>query len=197
MNSVPRGNLNYEQARRLLMEHLPEGEDWYSHCLAVAKVAEKIALEVCKKVPIDVELVRSSALVHDIGRSKTHDGTLHCWEGYLLLRKLGFPRHARVCMTHSYAGLAPDEAATLGLPAWDFRPRSLEEKIVTLADSCVDDNRVVDYRQRLESVRRRYRAKGAEQMALAMIDLIEIKVKILLEEIEGLIGCSINEILES
>lgn len=179
------------------MEHLPEGEDWHRHCLAVTKVAEKIALEVCKKVRIDVEFVRSSALLHDIGRSKTHDGTLHCWEGYLLLRKLGAPRHARVCMTHSYAGLAPDEAAALGLPAWDFRPRSLEEKIVTLADGFVEDNRVVDYRQRLESVRRRYRAKGTEETALAMIDRNEAKIEALLEEIEGLIGRSMGEILES
>ena len=197
MNNIPRDNLSYEQAWRLLMEHLPEGEDWHRHCLAVAKMAEKIALEVCKKVPVDVEFVRSSALLHDIGRSRTHDGTLHCWEGYLLLRKLGFPRYARVCMTHSYAGLAPDEAMALGLPAWDFRPRSLEEKIITLADGFVEDNRVVDYRQRLESVRRRYRASGAEQTALAMIDRIEIKIKTLLEEIEGLIGRSIEEILES
>lgn len=177
----------------MLSEYLPPREEAHEHCLCVSQVAERIALAAKEKVALDLEFVRSSALLHDIGRALTHHGTFHCWEGYLLMTRLDAPRHARVCMAHGYAGLSGEEASLLGLPAEDFRPRTWEEKIVTLADGLVEGNQVVDHRQRVRRVYERYRAKGADQVALKMI---EAKIEGLIEEVEGVTQRPLEEILQ-
>lgn len=43
---------------------------------------------------------------------------------------------------HVGAGIASEEAKSLGLPDLDYIPRSLEERIVCFADKMVDSDRV-------------------------------------------------------
>lgn len=107
------------------------------HCRAVRDVAVRMA----ERANADVRLVETSALLHDIGRSKTH-GIRHALEGGKIAKKLGLPEDiVNIIERHIGAGLPADEAKILGLPAKDYIPRTLEEKIVCHADSLIDNHK--------------------------------------------------------
>jgi len=107
------------------------------HCIAVKVVAVKLA----KRANADVTLVEAGALLHDIGRSKTHDIS-HAVEGGKIAKKLGLPNEIILIIErHIGAGLPAVEAKKLGLPAKDFIPETLEEKIVCHADNLIDHNK--------------------------------------------------------
>ena len=107
-----------------------------SHCTAVRDVA----LRMAKKTNANLKLVEAGALLHDIGRSKTH-GIKHAVEGAKIAKKLGLPTEIiNIIERHIGAGLSADEAKKLGLPAKDYIPETLEEKIVCHADNLIDNN---------------------------------------------------------
>jgi len=91
------------------------------------KVSEK-ALELAEKITknnINLELVEIGALLHDVGRSKTH-GFKHGIIGGKILRERGFPKElARICETHILGGLDKDDTKNLGLPQKDYIPQTL------------------------------------------------------------------------
>lgn len=104
------------------------------HCKAVRDVALKIA----KRTDADVKLVEAGALLHDIGRSKTHD-IFHAIEGVKIAQKLGLPQSIiNIIERHIGAGISGEEAKKLGLPPKDYIPKTLEEKIVCHADNLID-----------------------------------------------------------
>jgi uncharacterized protein (TIGR00295 family) len=104
------------------------------HCKAVRDVALKIA----KRTDADVKLVEAGALLHDIGRSKTH-GIFHAIEGVKIAQKLGLPQSIiNIIERHIGAGISKEEAKKLGLPPKDYIPKTLEEKIVCHADNLID-----------------------------------------------------------
>ena len=112
-------------------------EEVIKHCKTVRDVAVKIA----KKANADVKLVEASALLHDIGRSKTH-GIRHGVEGGKIAKKLGLSEEIiNIIERHIGAGLPAEEAKKLRLPAKDYLPITLEEKIVCHADNMVENNR--------------------------------------------------------
>ena len=53
-----------------------------------------------------------------------------------MLRKEGFPRHARVCERHTGAGITREQIINqhLPLPEQDFLPETMEEKVICYAD---------------------------------------------------------------
>lgn len=103
------------------------------HSNAVARKAMEIANKI-KKVEINKNLVEIGALLHDIGRSKTH-GFDHSLIGGKILRNLGYPKElAQICERHILGGLDAEDAESIGLPSKNYLPNSLEEKIVCLAD---------------------------------------------------------------
>ena len=53
-----------------------------------------------------------------------------------VLRKEGFPRHARVCERHTGAGITREQIINqhLPLPEQDFLPETMEEKVICYAD---------------------------------------------------------------
>jgi len=107
-----------------------------SHCTAV----RDIALRMAKKTNADLKLVEAGALLHDIGRSKTH-GIKHAVQGAKIAKKLGLPDEIiNIIERHVGAGLSAKEAKKLGLPEKDYIPETLEEKIVCHADNLVDNN---------------------------------------------------------
>ncbi|MEM2890113.1 MAG: TIGR00295 family protein [Candidatus Hadarchaeum sp.] len=117
------------------------------HCLAV----EHTALSIAKKISsnghkIDLQLVSLGGLLHDIGRAKTH-GIEHGIEGGKILRRLGLGDLAPFAERHIGSGIPADEAKELGLPARDFIPETLEEKVVTYADKLVTKNKRGTYKQ--------------------------------------------------
>jgi len=111
------------------------------HCEAVCKKALKLSSNFDD---IDIELVKTGALLHDIGRSKTN-GIDHAIVGVDILRDMGFSDSiANIALRHIGAGIPKEEAIQLGLPPKDYIPLTLEEKIVAHADNLIHWDREVD-----------------------------------------------------
>jgi uncharacterized protein len=112
------------------------------HVLAVSKHARSIAESIRSNgYPIDAEFVEAAALLHDIGRCRTH-GITHGIEGAKIMESIS-PDIARVCERHIGAGIDKEEAKELGLPERDYLPETLEEKVIAHADNLVEGDRIV------------------------------------------------------
>jgi uncharacterized protein len=116
------------------------------HCEAVAMAAKILAEEYERKGHVvDVKVVVAGALLHDIGRSRTQTVS-HGVEGAEILEKEGVDRTVvEIVRRHVGAGISPEEATKLGLPRFDYIPRTLEERIVCFADKMVDADRVTSF----------------------------------------------------
>ena len=184
-----------DEARALLWSRVPAGESWGAHSETVARTAGTLADALyAAGAPVNATLARAGGLLHDIGRSITHHGTGHCWEGYQLLRAMGQPTLARFCVTHSYGGMTPAEAVSVGWPAADYRPRTWEEKTVTVADGLTHFDRVVFLDERVASVMERYRhSEGTADYAL--LTDIAAKNRALMAAIEAVIGQPIEPLV--
>jgi len=114
------------------------------------KVADK-ALEIADKITktnVDKNLIEIGALLHDVGRTKTH-GFRHALIGGKILRERGFSINlARICETHILGGLDKEDAKRFGLPEKDYLPKTLEEKIICLADKQMAGTREVTIKER-------------------------------------------------
>lgn len=158
--------LTPQQAEQTLLEHSPPGELWPLHCRQVAKVAARVAKELEKRgCQVSADEVEAQALVHDIGRSKTH-GPMHGWSGFTLLRALGQEETGRGCITHWLKGRAPEDLlasnhfspafvkrifAALNPPEW-----CLGDSVLSFADSCVMHTTIVSLAERHEDLLVRY-----------------------------------------
>ncbi len=119
------------------------------HSLKVAEKALEIAYKI-KKAEVNFELVEIGAILHDIGRAKTH-GFKHALIGGEILRERGFPNNlTRICETHILGGLDKEDAKFLNLPEKDYIPESLEEKIICLADKHTAGTKDVSIEQRFQ-----------------------------------------------
>ena len=148
------------------------------HCKAVRDLAVRIA----EKANADVKLVEISALLHDIGRSKTHD-IRHAVEGAKIAKKLGLPdKIIRIIERHIGAGLPAHEAKKLGLPIKDFLPETLEEKIVCHADSLIDNN----IKQTIEKQVEKVLLEGHNEYAVRLVNLHK--------ELSDICGIDVNNI---
>ena len=116
------------------------------HCQAVAALATRIAQKIADHgTSIDVDLVRIGALLHDLGRARTH-GIDHAVVGAAMARSLSLPAPlVHIIERHIGSGLTAAEAAQLGLPKRSFLPRSLEEKVVAYADKRIARSREVSF----------------------------------------------------
>ena len=120
-------------------EHTPENV--IDHCKAVYKKAIKIAANFND---VDEDLIRKGALLHDIGRSRTH-GITHAVEGVKIAERYGYDEDVlNIIERHIGAGITESEAEKLGLPKKSYVPQTLEEKIVAHADNLVSGSREVD-----------------------------------------------------
>jgi uncharacterized protein (TIGR00295 family) len=120
-----------------LLEEAGCNEKVIEHCLAVTELAVRIA----KLAKADLELVECGALLHDIGRSKSHE-IEHAVLGAEMVRSMGLPEKiALIIERHIGAGLSKDEAASFGLPERDYTPQTLEEKIVAHSDNLIEENK--------------------------------------------------------
>lgn len=126
------------------------------HCKAVAKLAVKIARKCIENgANIDLELVHVGALLHDIGRSKTHSVN-HPVVGAKIARSLGLPeRLTSIIERHLGGGISAEEAQEFGWPPGSYMPETLEEKIVTYADKLVEGSRVVSVENAVKKLQQR------------------------------------------
>ncbi len=108
----------------------------------VAAIATEIAEACLKKgLNVNVKLVRIGALLHDIGRSKTHTVN-HVIVGAEIAKSLGLPKPVVfIIERHAGSGISVEEAQKLGWPLKSYIPETLEEKIVTYADKLVEGGR--------------------------------------------------------
>jgi len=149
------------------------------HCKRVRDVALKIA----ECTGANKKIVEVGALLHDIGRSKTHS-IRHGIEGARIARKLGLPDViVRIIERHLGAGIPKEEAKKLGLPERDFIPRSLEEKVVAHADNLIEYNRIIRVEEEIE-----------RQMRKGNIDYAR-RLRELHDELSKLCGRDLNDIL--
>ena len=118
------------------------GQHIVRHCQAVAMAAKIIADEFERKgKTLDKDAVIAGALLHDVGRSRIQT-VRHGAEGADIVKSEGVDgKVVEIVRRHVGAGISPEEAKRLGLPDFDYVPRTLEERIVCFADKMVDAER--------------------------------------------------------
>ena len=135
------------------------------HCLAVSKLALEIANQLQKKgQKVDAQLVEVGALLHDIGRSKTHNVD-HPVIGAQVAKtmKLSDPL-INIIKRHLGAGVTDHEAQQLGWPKDNYVPQTLEEKIVAYADKRIDKNKKVPIEKEIKKLQQKNKPQAAERV---------------------------------
>ena len=122
------------------------------HCIVVAELAREMAEECQKKgLIVNVELVEIGALLHDLGRSRTHT-VHHAVIGANVGRSLGLPDSVlSIIKRHVGGGIITSEAKRLGWPRGVYVPQTLEEKIVCYSDKLIDGSQRVPFEKTLKS----------------------------------------------
>lgn len=141
------------------------------HCRTVRAVADAIS----ERIPeADRELVTAGALLHDLGRSKDHT-IMHAVVGAEIAENLGLPQEiVEILRRHTGAGLDEEDVEMLGLPHWDYIPRTIEQKIVAAADNLVSDSLVVSHLQPAEKLRNKGAPRGADRIIALHRELSEM-----------------------
>jgi len=127
--------------RRLLLKHSTQVRD---KAMSI--------LEAQPSMDVDADVVRSGALLHDIGIIKCHAPKILCGgdapyishgiQGAAMLRDYGrrngidLEACARICERHTGSGITAQEVIQqrMPIPPRDYLPETLEEKLVCLAD---------------------------------------------------------------
>lgn len=148
------------------------------HCVAVRDYAVRIA----KKAGADVKLVDAGAMLHDVGRAKTHN-IKHLLEGIKIAKEMNLsPKLIKIIERHIGAGITKEEAKKLGLPPNDYIPRSLEEKIVCHADNLIQNCRKHSVEKEVEKALK----NGHKEYAIRLIELHK--------ELSRICGIDLNKI---
>jgi uncharacterized protein len=148
-----------------------------SHCKAVADLALETAsvLEI-RGFKIDFALVEAGALLHDIGRSKTHS-VHHAVVGAGIAEAAGLPASVvAIIKRHVGGGITASEAEELGWPEDVYVPVTLEEKVVAYADKLIEKGKRAPIDITIEKLEVERKPEAAE------------RVRKLYNEITGLIG---------
>jgi len=146
------------------------------HCKSVAKLAVEIA-EACKErgLNVDLELVEIGALLHDIGRAKTHS-VHHAVIGAEIAKSFEISEDViSIIKRHVGGGITDQEAKKLGWPKDIYIPQTLEEKIVSYADKLIDGSRRVPIEKTIEEFSKELPPQAIERLKKLheeMMDLI-------------------------
>ena len=152
------------------------------HSKAVYKKALDIAEKIIQKglTTVNIELIRASALLHDIGRYN-ENSIRHGVVGGELLRKLGYSsKLAKIVERHVLCGISERFAKKFEFPTRKFIPETIEELIICYADKLVAGRRLVDLEKRFSYWIRKYgmnplldecirRTKGVEKKVLELM----------------------------
>ena len=134
--------------------HDPDSETYRvltTHSVLVAQLAIDIGVRLKSQPAPDLQFIYEATMLHDIGyrfpkAEEELDGrfkdlprslyVLHGFYGAELLRKEGLPKHARVAECHIGVGLPKEDIVSAGwpIPANDYLPETIEEKIIAYAD---------------------------------------------------------------
>jgi len=136
-----------------------------AHCKAVAKLALETA-ESCQKrgLKVDLGTVEVGALLHDLGRSKTHSVD-HVIAGAEIAKAEGLPDSViAVIERHIGGGITAVEAREFGWPEGNYIPVTLEEKIVSYADKLVETSKRVPIGLTISRLREKNLFAAAERV---------------------------------
>jgi uncharacterized protein len=150
--------------QRLLAQHRCS-EPVIRHSVAVAERSVEISKRL--SVPIDLDLVFTGAILHDIGRGETQRFE-HFISSGRIVREEGFSEEvARIVERHIGAGITAGEAETLGLEPIDYIPKTAEEIVVSYADNLTSGTRPLTFDEARERFVKRL---GANHPALSRLD---------------------------
>lgn len=146
-----------------------------THSTCVAAKALNLAERCGMLGRIDTQFLVDAAMLHDIGVVECDAPGIHCHgsrpylqhglAGADILIKEGLDeRYARVCRTHIGAGLTSKEIEGEGLPlpACDFLPETLEEKLICYADNFFSKSHTPEMEKPLEVVEKSMAKLGPE-----------------------------------
>lgn len=143
--------LTPELADRLLSSAAP-GERVVAHCRAVA--AEVLRIAEALPFPLDLPLLESAALLHDIARKEKD----HACLGAAWLRELSYEEAATIVeQHHDWRGDAVDEAAILYLAdkcVREDRRVPIEERFASSVERCKTPEAMDAHRERLDAALR-------------------------------------------
>lgn len=173
--------MDEKRAIALLKKYAPD-EEAFKDILGHGKRVQQIALKLAKGVEgIDIDLIKTASLLHDIGRFKywsreypppeklRKEMIKHGIEGGEILRKEGYPKHANVAERHIGAGITKKDIKKhkLDLPLKCYVPLTKEEKIIAHADNLAEGSREVKF----EKVVERFKKKLGDGHAQRLIKL--------------------------
>ena len=150
-------------------------ENVIRHVEAVSELAVEIA-QTCKEkgLNVDLELVEIAALLHDIGRSRTHS-VHHAVIGANIAKSLGLPEAVvSIIKKHVGGGITTKEAKKLGWPKGVYVPQTLEEKIVSYADKLVEGSRRVPIERTIESFSKELPPSAAERIRMLHMEMLTL-----------------------
>ncbi|MGB9894832.1 MAG: HDIG domain-containing metalloprotein [Thermoproteota archaeon] len=168
-----------EEAEKLLRE-LNAPEELIAHCKKVTEVSKKLVQKLKeRRIHINEQLVIAGAMLHDVGRVKTH-GVEHGVVGANLLREKGFPEElASIAERHVGGGLSKTEAKKLVGVEVDLAPRTLEEKLVCYADKLVDRDKEVPFEETLNYYKSKF---GSNHLSVRRLIKLDKEIKSFLGE---------------
>lgn len=138
-----------------------------NHCRAVCRQAVEIGTALFNSATCDLnmELVQSAALLHDVARAKAR----HADEGAKILRREGYPKVAEIIQRHhDLNGEDNLEAAVVYLAdkmVMEDRPVSLAERFQAARRKC---EKMEDYKRALTMYEKRYKEALAVEKMLKM-----------------------------
>lgn len=166
----------------IINQYYPQGSKVRDILLTHSESVTRKALQIAEKHPelkLDRDFIREAAMLHDIGIVKCDAPGIQCFgaEPYIkhgiigadMLRRAGYPKHARVCERHTGAGIALQDIIDqqLPLPHQDFLPETMEEQVICYADKFYSKSHLERERtpeQALKSLER-FGQEGAQRFA--------------------------------
>jgi uncharacterized protein (TIGR00295 family) len=131
-----------------------------------------------KGVKVNVQLVEAGALLHDLGRSKTHTVD-HAVVGAEMAQSEGLPASVvKIIKRHVGGGITDKEADELGWPKDVYVPQRLEEKIVSYADKLIEQSRIAPVESTIDQLQCEGKPEAAERVRKLheeMLGLLEQK----------------------
>jgi uncharacterized protein (TIGR00295 family) len=132
------------------------GDRIVTHCRTVARASVVLSKALSARgKPIDSRAVLAGALLHDIGRTRTHE-VGHGHVGASMLEEEGVdPVVVEIVRRHVGAGISPEEAGTLGFPKGDYVPKTLEQMVVCFSDKMVSADTVRPFEEEVKRFERK------------------------------------------
>lgn len=168
--------MDYQQ---IIDQFYPAGSRLRDIFITHARQVTDMALDIAERnrLPLDRELIKAAAMLHDIGIFLTDAPSIECHgtEPYIrhgvlgaeLLRSRGVDEAiAAVAERHTGAGITVDDIDVQGLPLprRDYQPRTLLERLVCYADKFYSKTRLEGAKS-LEQVRASMVRRGPATLA--------------------------------